>query len=75
MIDWVRPKCEDYISLVFWNLGWNNNLLQLGEKDREEARRRKGREEELKGTLGAKVKLVQVLLLIKVRGLVFNCNQ
>jgi len=52
-----------------------NNLLQLGEKDREEARRRKGREEELKGTLGAKVKLVQVLLLIKVRGLVFNCNQ
>jgi len=36
--------------------------LQLGEKDREEARGRKGREEELKGNLGAKVKLVQVLV-------------
>jgi len=51
------------------------NLLQLGEKDREEAIGRKGREEELKGTLGAKVKLLQVLLLVKVRGLVFNDNQ
>ena len=49
--------------------------MQLGEKDREEARGRKGREEELKGILGAKVKLLQVLLLIKVRGLVFNDNR
>jgi len=34
----------------------------LGEKDRGEARGRKGREGELKGNLGAKVKLVQVLV-------------